>query len=169
MLHKELRLKYNLSDIETTELLTNKLIQCWEQNNRTFSSRRGRSSLWAPWSSLWPLSRVENVLYSVPLPLAQSVGNTEKSLVISSFPHTTRLLYTLMRPPPKAALLQAEQWQLLQPLLIWQMLQCLNHLCGPCCNISSLFLAIQFMLQAQCQKFNYLIQFFIKLKHLCQT
>ena len=40
-------------------------------------------------------------------------------------------LFDEISPHPEPSLLQAEQSQLSQPLLIGQMLQPLNHLCGP--------------------------------------
>jgi len=73
-----------------------------------------------------------NILYFslCPLPLVLPLDITEKSLVWSSLPFPTRCFYMLIRFPPWASLLQAEQSQLTQPFVFW-MLQALNHLCGP--------------------------------------
>jgi len=64
-----------------------------------------------------------------PLPLVLSLGTTEKYLSLSSLHSPFRYLCTLIRSSLR--LLQAEQSQLPQPFIMGEMLQSLNHLCGP--------------------------------------
>jgi len=73
----------------------------------------------------------ENLLCFVlcPLPLVLSLDTTEKSLAPSSLHPPFRYLHTLIRSP--LSLLQVKQSQLFQPFLTEEMLQSLNHLCGP--------------------------------------
>lgn len=83
------------------------------------------------------------------LTLVLLVSTTEKSLY----------LCTWIKSSLKLSQLQAEQSQLSQSLLTWQMLQSLSHLCHSSCSFSSLLVAA-FMLQAKHQKFNYFLKFF---------
>lgn len=64
-----------------------------------------------------------------PLPPILSLSNTEKSLAPSSFLHSSHICIDGedLRVPP---LLQAEQFRLSWPLLLWQMFQSLNRLNG---------------------------------------
>lgn len=65
-----------------------------------------------------------------PLPLAQSLGTTEKSLALPSLYPPFRYLWASMQCP-KPPLLQAEQSQLSLPLLTGEVPQSLEHLGGP--------------------------------------
>jgi len=64
-----------------------------------------------------------------PLPLVLPLSTTEKSLALSSLlPHE---VFIYVDKIPKPSLPQAEQTQLTQPFLMWQMPQRLNRLRGP--------------------------------------
>lgn len=65
---------------------------------------------------------------SCPLPLLLSPGTAEESLAPPSSHPCFSCLYTLI--PPELALLQAQRFQLSQPLLIGEMLWPLHHLSG---------------------------------------
>ena len=62
-----------------------------------------------------------------PLPLALSLGTTEKSLAPSSWHPPFRYSEAFIRSPSQPSLLQAEQAQLLQPFLTGEMLQSPHH------------------------------------------
>lgn len=66
------------------------------------------------------------------VPFASCLVTAEKRLVpsflLSHFPF--RYLYTLIKSPLEPSILQIKQYQLSQTLLICQMLQLLNYLCG---------------------------------------
>uniref|UniRef100_A0A8C4P7D6 Vacuolar protein sorting-associated protein 13B-like n=1 Tax=Dromaius novaehollandiae TaxID=8790 RepID=A0A8C4P7D6_DRONO len=80
----------------------------------------------------FPVFRQSFLCFSLcPLPLVLSLGTIEKSLA-SSFDTPPADIYTHGSGlSPEPSLLQAEQSQLSQPLLIGEMRQSLNHLCGP--------------------------------------
>ena len=56
------------------------------------------------------------------LPLVLLLDTSEKSLAPSSLLPSISYLYTLMRFPPEPSFLQAEQYQISKPLIIWEML-----------------------------------------------
>lgn len=92
------------------------------------------------------------------LTLVLLVSTTEKNPYLC-----TRIKY-----PLNLSLLQAEQAHLSQPLLIWQMLQSLSHLCHSWSSFSSLLVA-ELMLKAKRQKRNSFLKIFTEFKNPSQT
>ncbi|PKU38985.1 hypothetical protein llap_10711 [Limosa lapponica baueri] len=67
---------------------------------------------------------------SVVLPLVLSLDTTGKSLALFYVP-SLQVFISIEKISPEPSLFQAEQSQLSQPFLVGEILQTLQHLCGP--------------------------------------